>query len=215
MTIERDAADVVIIGAGVVGCALARRLARSDLSVLVLEATGDVGDVTSKANTAILHTGFDTVPGSLESTLVAQGAHALRRYRDRLFLTSAVLPRVDSECEWPVASAAVCELGPGLGSMRWVPQRGGLDASRLPPTLVVRRRGEGETLKPRRRGRSQSVQHLCQALGVLPWMRDALPHVYAGEHLVAVGDLWRDTRWCVAAPECGLGVEWRDAPVVT
>lgn len=80
MTIERDTADVVIIGAGVVGCALARRLARSDLSVLVCEATGDVGDVTSKANTAILHTGFDTVPGSLESTLVAQGAHALRRY---------------------------------------------------------------------------------------------------------------------------------------
>jgi tRNA(Ile)-lysidine synthase len=142
-------------------------------------------------------------------------AHALRRYRDRLFLTPAVPPRIDSQREWPVAATAVCELGPGLGSMRWVPQRGGLDGSRLPPTLLVRRRGEGETLKPQRRGRSQSVQHLCQALGVLPWMRDALPHVYAGEHLVAVGDLWRDARWCVAAGESGMGVEWRDAPVVT
>ena len=82
MTIEHEFADVVIIGAGVVGCALARRLARSDLSVLVLEARGDVGDSTSKANTAILHTGFDTVPGSLESTLVAKGAHELRRYAE-------------------------------------------------------------------------------------------------------------------------------------
>lgn len=73
-------ADVVIIGAGVVGCALAAVLSRTELEVLVLERADDVGEGTSKANTAILHTGFDCVPGSLESTLVTRGWHLLGDY---------------------------------------------------------------------------------------------------------------------------------------
>lgn len=68
--------DVVVIGAGVVGCAVARELAGREVTVALVEARGDVGDATSKANTAILHTGFDASPGTLESTLVARG-HAL------------------------------------------------------------------------------------------------------------------------------------------
>jgi FAD dependent oxidoreductase len=51
--------DVAVIGAGVVGCAVARELAGYRLSVALLEAGADVGEGTSKANTAILHTGFD------------------------------------------------------------------------------------------------------------------------------------------------------------
>lgn len=70
-------ADVIVIGAGVVGCAVARELCRYGLKVTVLERSGDVGTATSKANTAILHTGFDCVPGSLESQLVAEGYHRL------------------------------------------------------------------------------------------------------------------------------------------
>ena len=62
--------DVAVIGGGVVGCAVARELAGFDVSVALIEARGDVGDATSKANTAILHTGFDAVPGSLEARLV-------------------------------------------------------------------------------------------------------------------------------------------------
>ncbi|MEV6118445.1 FAD-dependent oxidoreductase [Streptomyces sp. NPDC052109] len=69
--------DVVIVGAGVVGCAVARELARHPrLSVALAEAQDDVGQGTSKANTAILHTGFDAVPGTLEARLVREG-HAL------------------------------------------------------------------------------------------------------------------------------------------
>jgi len=68
--------DVAVVGAGVVGCAVARELAAYDLRVALVEARADVGDGTSKANTAILHTGFDAVPGSLESRLVRRG-HAL------------------------------------------------------------------------------------------------------------------------------------------
>jgi len=68
--------DVAIIGAGVVGTAIARELAQYRLRCLLVDATGDVGTGTSKANTAILHTGFDAKPGTLEAQLVRRG-HAL------------------------------------------------------------------------------------------------------------------------------------------
>ena len=70
----------MIIGAGVVGTALAREFAKSNLKVALLEERADVGDLTSKANTAILHTGFDMTPGSLESKLVSQGYELLKAY---------------------------------------------------------------------------------------------------------------------------------------
>ena len=71
-----DICDVAIIGAGVVGTAIARALSRYDLAVVLLDAANDVGTGTTKANTAILHTGFDAVPGTLESRLLRRG-HAL------------------------------------------------------------------------------------------------------------------------------------------
>ncbi len=58
--------DVAIIGAGVVGCAMARRFALEGAKVAVIEAGTDILSGASKANSAILHTGFDAPPGSLE-----------------------------------------------------------------------------------------------------------------------------------------------------
>ncbi len=72
--------DVVVIGAGVVGCAIARELSGYDLSVALVEAKADVGDATSKANTAILHTGFDAKPGTVEARLVRRGYELLSTY---------------------------------------------------------------------------------------------------------------------------------------
>jgi glycerol-3-phosphate dehydrogenase len=72
--------DVVVIGAGVVGTAIARQLARYRLRTVLLERANDVGTGTSKANTAIVHTGFDTQPGSLESSLVRRGHELLTSY---------------------------------------------------------------------------------------------------------------------------------------
>lgn len=62
--------DIAIIGAGAVGSAIARELSRYELSLVLLEANPDVGMGTSKASTAIWHTGFDAKPGSLEATLM-------------------------------------------------------------------------------------------------------------------------------------------------
>lgn len=71
---QREPYDVAIVGAGVVGCALAFELSKYQLRVVVLEKKYDVGEGTSKANSALIHTGFDETPGSLESTLVTEAA---------------------------------------------------------------------------------------------------------------------------------------------
>lgn len=72
--------DVAVIGAGVVGTAIARELSRYRLRCTLLEAADDVGTGTSKANTALLHTGFDAQPGSLEAQLVRRGHELLSAY---------------------------------------------------------------------------------------------------------------------------------------
>src|SRR5262249_11755054 len=70
-------AEVAVIGAGVVGTAITRALALQDVSCVLIDAAYDVGTGTSKANTAILHTGFDAIPGSLESRLLRRGYELL------------------------------------------------------------------------------------------------------------------------------------------
>jgi glycerol-3-phosphate dehydrogenase len=72
--------DVAIIGAGVVGCAIARELSKYKLQCALIEANNDVGAGTSKANTAILHTGFDAKPGYLETRLLRRGYELLKAY---------------------------------------------------------------------------------------------------------------------------------------
>lgn len=59
--------DVIIIGGGVVGAAVARELSRYELSVCLLEKEEDVCSGTSKANSAIVHAGFDALPGTLKA----------------------------------------------------------------------------------------------------------------------------------------------------
>ena len=64
--------DVVVIGAGVIGCAVARELSKYKLKVLVLEKESDVCSGTSKANSGIIHAGFDAEPGTLKGELNAK-----------------------------------------------------------------------------------------------------------------------------------------------
>ncbi len=72
-----SAYDVVIIGAGVSGCAIARELSKKQLSVCVVEAQDDVCCGTSKANSAIVHAGFDAQTGSLMAKLNVEGNHLM------------------------------------------------------------------------------------------------------------------------------------------
>lgn len=66
-------ADVVVIGAGVVGCAVARELSRYNLSILVLEKELDVACGNSSRNTGMLHAGFTYRPGSLKAECAVEG----------------------------------------------------------------------------------------------------------------------------------------------
>ncbi|MBR3494167.1 MAG: NAD(P)/FAD-dependent oxidoreductase [Clostridia bacterium] len=69
--------DILIIGAGVVGCALARVLSRFETRVLVIDRADDVSEGASKANSGIVHAGFDAKPGTDKARLNVLGA---RRY---------------------------------------------------------------------------------------------------------------------------------------
>ncbi len=76
--------DVAIIGGGVVGGMIARELAKYQLSVCLLEKENDVAMGTSKANSAIIHAGFDAKPGTLKAKLNVQGSNMMRQIVDEL-----------------------------------------------------------------------------------------------------------------------------------
>ena len=69
--------DVIIIGAGVSGCAVARELARTEMKIAVLEKASDVCEGTSKANSGIVHAGYDAVPGTLKARLNLAGSRKM------------------------------------------------------------------------------------------------------------------------------------------
>ncbi len=144
--------DLAIIGAGVVGAAIAREFAKHNLSIALIDKAADVGDGTSKANTAILHTGFDMTPGSLESKLVATGYHLLKKYAQEVNIAveplggllvawsdeeAANLPKLKekaiengyTECEL-ISSEQLYKLEPNLG-------KGALGALTVPGEWII------------------------------------------------------------------------------
>ncbi len=162
----RSPADVVIIGAGVVGTAIARTLAAYSLDLVLVDAACDVGAGTSKANTAILHTGFDAKPGSLESRLLSRGSGLLRSYAAaaripvertgallvawtpdqvaagvRLVLSAQVTAvAAASDGSWELATTR------GPVRCRWVVNPAGLGSDELDRMFG----GDGFTVRPRR-----------------------------------------------------------------
>ena len=69
--------DVIVIGAGVSGCAVARELSRYRLRTAVLEKACDVCGGTSKANSGVAHAGYDAKPGSLKAKLNVEGSRMM------------------------------------------------------------------------------------------------------------------------------------------
>ncbi len=78
--------DVAIVGAGVVGCAMARRFVLQGASVILLEKSSDILSGASKANSAILHTAFDAPTGSIEQHAMQQGYQEYLEIRHELNL---------------------------------------------------------------------------------------------------------------------------------
>ena len=76
--------NVAVIGAGVVGALVARELTRYTDSVCILERKGDVGMGATRANSAIVHAGFDAKEGSLKAKLNVKGSLMMQRVTDEL-----------------------------------------------------------------------------------------------------------------------------------
>ncbi|WP_447968305.1 L-2-hydroxyglutarate oxidase [Nitrospira sp. M1] len=74
--------DVIIIGGGVLGCAIARSLAAQRRNVILLEKEPAVGLHASGRNSGIVHSGFHQKPGSLAARLCVEGSHAIRKYAE-------------------------------------------------------------------------------------------------------------------------------------
>lgn len=115
--------DVAIIGAGVVGCAVARRFALAGAKVVVLEKGADILSGASKANSAILHTGFDAPPDSLELELVKAGRQEYLNIQADLNLS--VVETGALVCAWTRQEA---DSLPGIASQG---RRNGVEGLRL------------------------------------------------------------------------------------
>ena len=96
--------EVVIIGAGVVGSSIARELSRYNLGITVLEKASDVCEGTSKANSGIVHAGFDAEPGTLKARFNVAGSRkmeALSRELDFSYKRNGSLVLCFSKDDYP------------------------------------------------------------------------------------------------------------------
>jgi tRNA(Ile)-lysidine synthase len=141
------------------------------------------------------------------SPLLRWEGGALRRYRGRLY---ALRPMPAIAAQAPPDAAGFIALGPGLGRFGLVAGRAG----GLPPgsDWTIRFRQGGESLRPHPGRPRKRLKDLCQEAGIVPWMRDRLPLVFAGERLAAVGDLWLDADLALPPGGPALRPVWSDRP---
>jgi tRNA(Ile)-lysidine synthase len=148
--------------------------------------------------------------------LVRWPGAAVRRYRTKLYLMA------ESHAEGCVqtgqarrlyADGEELDLGPfgALTLERVAPVGPGIDPALAADGLELRFRVGGEKIRPHGRKQTRPLKKLLQEQGVVPWMRQNLPLLYAGETLVAVADLW-------IAADCarddGFRVRWRRKPSI-
>ena len=81
--------DVIVIGAGVTGAMISRNLARYDIKVALLDKENDVGNLTSNANSAIIHSGYDPVPGTNKAKFNVLGNKMFDKICEELDVTFA------------------------------------------------------------------------------------------------------------------------------
>ncbi|MES1153082.1 MAG: FAD-dependent oxidoreductase, partial [Dongia sp.] len=132
-----ESVDAVVVGAGVIGLAIARRLALDGREVLVLERNGAVGSETSARNSEVIHAGIYHLPGRLKSTLCVAGRPMLYRYAREHGVPHARLGKL-------IVAVTAAETGAlarlkqqgetnGVDDLTWVRPD---DAMRMEPALV-------------------------------------------------------------------------------
>ena len=81
---NKDIYDVVVVGAGITGSFIARELSKYTLKVCVLEKSNDVGNGTTNANSAIVHSGYDPIPGTNKAKFNVLGNKMFDQIADEL-----------------------------------------------------------------------------------------------------------------------------------
>ncbi len=76
--------DVIVIGCGITGAAISYELSKYDLKVAILEKENDISTGATKANSGIIHAGYDPVPGSLMAKLNVRGSHLAKEVCEKL-----------------------------------------------------------------------------------------------------------------------------------
>lgn len=137
----------------------------------------------------------------------------VRRHRTLLYCVQALPPVPCEPLEWQRSAELIL---PGdLGVLELVPDSGvGLSATCVPERLRVAFRRGGETLKAAGERHRRSLKKRLQDANVLPWWRGRLPLVYAGDRLLAVGDLWVNAEFAARANEPSLRLVWKDKPAI-
>ena len=152
----------------------------------------------------------EVIPARIDAQpLVSWRGASVRRYRNGLYLLPEKL--ADAIETVPVRDGK-CELGTGLGSLIFEPCEGpGLSKALLDEGLTIRPRLGGEEIRSVGQSHTSKLKKLLQEAAVVPWMRDRLPLVYAGEQLVAVGDLWLADE---ASASPGVSIRWIGRPAL-
>jgi len=144
--------------------------------------------------------------------LVTWAGAEMRRYQGRLYLMAVIEPAGTGPSEPLQPGDSPVLLGTGLGALCLAGTDGiGLDPEVARRGLSIRFRHGGEGIRIRPGGPTRKLKKLLQEAGILPWMRDRLPLLFAGEQLVAVGDLWLSADH-QATP--GFEVRWLDRPAI-
>ena len=135
--------------------------------------------------------------------VVGWGGRQVQRHAGRLLPGPERGAACAYELTWRPGRSARLTLPGGAGQLELVPAAQGLlDASALPARVTVRSRRGGERLRPRPGGPSRTLKNLLQNERIPLPDRQHLPLLYAGDSLVAAGDLWVDARWQPGAAGC-------------
>src|SRR5262245_59058083 len=126
-----ETADCVVVGAGVVGLAVARAMARKGREVLILEAEDAFGTITSARNSEVIHAGIHYPSGSLKEQLCVQGRDMIYSFCDAYGVTykrTTKLVFAANEGEIPALKALQAHAARAAVYMTWL---SGEDATRL------------------------------------------------------------------------------------
>lgn len=143
--------------------------------------------------------------------LVRWSGVEIRRYRQQLYVLRGELPSTPADIGI-IAGARTVQLEGGLGRLRFAADAAlGLAPALVERGLELRYRYGGEEFRPVGQSHTRTLKKLLQEAGIVPWMRDRIPLLYADGELVAVADLWLAA---AAAQRPGVAVHWENRPPI-